>query len=67
MRKLSVPPWFAIEAMLLQFANTKLVARYAFSKFVEAGKGGNPWDNISNQVFLGDDAYVPLIYLAGID
>ncbi|MEL0630496.1 hypothetical protein [Psychromonas aquatilis] len=53
-----MPPWFAIDAMLLQFANTKVASRYAFSKFVEAGKGISPWDNISNQVFLGDDDFV---------
>jgi REP element-mobilizing transposase RayT len=58
MGKLPVPPWFAIDAMLLQFANNKLAARREFSKFVEGGKDVSPWENISNQVFLGDDDFV---------
>ncbi|WP_213608082.1 transposase [Pseudoalteromonas sp.] len=53
-----VPEWFEIDKMLLQFGKYKAIARRKFAQFVEQGEGVDPWTNISNQVFLGDDEFV---------
>lgn len=58
MGKEPVPDWLAVDKMLLQFAKYKTIARRNFAKFVEQGKGVNPWESITNQVFLGNDDFV---------
>ena len=58
MGQVQVPKWLEIDKMLLQFGKSKAMARRSFALFVEQGKGVNPWTNISNQVFLGNDEFV---------
>jgi len=53
-----IPQWLAVDKMLLQFAKYKTIAKRKFAQFVEQGKGVNPWESISNQVFLGSAEFV---------
>lgn len=51
--------WFAVDALLAQFAVRRSVARERYARFVADGvKTDSPWANVKAQVFLGDDQFV---------
>jgi len=55
----SVPGWLQIDWLLAAFGNRKAVAITAYKKFVTEGKGQpSPWGLLTNQVYLGDEAFV---------
>jgi len=47
------------EWILAGFAETKIVAQQRYREFVQEGKGQpSPWQQLKNQIFLGDDGFV---------
>jgi putative transposase len=52
------PDWLATDALLGMFAKQRTTARKRYIDFVQQGNGIALWDNLTNQVFLGDDAFV---------
>jgi putative transposase len=41
------------------FAQTRQAAQLGYIHFIRAGKGQpSPWEQLKNQIFLGDDAFV---------
>ena len=52
------PSWLASDAMLLQFSKERKEACIRFQVFVAAGVGQILWDQVQQQVFLGDDRFV---------
>lgn len=53
------PGWLATDWILSAFAARTLDAQMAYRQFVSEGRGQpSPWDELANQVFLGDEAFV---------
>lgn len=53
------PIWLNNEWLLARFGQNKLAAIEAYKQFVSEGKGlPSPWEQLKNQVFLGDDKFV---------
>ena len=53
------PQWLDREWLLSSFAKRQSTAINRFMKFVAEGKSQpSPWDNLKNQIFLGDDQFV---------
>ena len=53
------PDWLQVDWLLSVFAKRKNVAADKYMAFVQAGKGlPSPFENLKNQVFLGDDEFV---------
>ena len=53
------PSWLATDFILSYFAAKKGVAIKAYIKFVGEGKDQpSPWENLRNQIFLGNDEFV---------
>src|SRR5690554_5806285 len=54
-----IRPWLNVDWLLSGFARRRKTAFERYRHFVEEGKGQpSPWENLKNQVFLGDDAFV---------
>ncbi len=54
------PDWLATDGLLGAFAKRRSDARRRYIRFVTEGKGVDSiWLHLNNQVFLGDDAFVP--------
>jgi len=54
--------WLTTDWLLSSFAKKRSQAVLLYRKFVSEGKGQQkPWINLSNQVYLGDDAFVKTI------
>ena len=53
------PDWLATDGLLAAFAKRRSDARRRYQQFVAEGKGVDSiWQNLTGQVFLGDDAFV---------
>ena len=52
------PDWLATDTLLGMFAKQRKTARKKYADFVQQGNGIALWDNLTNQVFLGSDAFV---------
>ncbi len=53
------PDWLNSDWLLAGFGRNKTDAIEAYKRFVREGKGlPSPWENLKNQVFLGDDKFV---------
>jgi len=52
------PKWLALEGMLSQFGETPEKARQHYRNFVLQGVGQGIWEELRNQIFLGDEAFV---------
>ena len=53
------PQWLDREWLLSSFARRQSTAINRFMKFVAAGNSQpSPWDNLKNQIFLGNDQFV---------
>lgn len=53
------PTWLNTEWLLAGFGRRKSKAIEAYKQFVSEGKGQpSPWEQLRNQVFLGDDKFV---------
>ena len=53
------PEWLDREWLLSSFAKRQSVAIDKFKRFVAEGKNQpSPWDNLKNQIFLGDEQFV---------
>lgn len=53
------PEWLDREWLLRSFAKRQSTAIESFKRFVADGKNQpSPWDNLKNQIFLGDDQFV---------
>ncbi|WP_247682600.1 transposase [Pseudoalteromonas sp. MMG013] len=52
------PNWLDVDSLLRHFSTNRQLARSRFAEFVVNGTGINLWQNITNQVFLGSDAFV---------
>ncbi|HEC18427.1 MAG TPA: addiction module toxin RelE, partial [Gammaproteobacteria bacterium] len=56
------PDWLTTEWVLSAFAKQKARAIKKYCEFIKAGKHQpSPWDELHNQVFLGDEQYVKRI------
>lgn len=54
-----VPEWLNVEWLLASFSKKKKVACERYRKFVAEGTNQPaPWDELKNQIFLGDDQFV---------
>jgi REP-associated tyrosine transposase len=55
----AVPQWLETRWLLAAFARTESEAAAEYAHFVADGKGQpSPWEHLSNQVFLGSEAFV---------
>ena len=53
------PSWLSVDALLVQFARSRSLARQRYVKFVAEGvKEKSPWDNLKGQIYLGDERFV---------
>ena len=53
------PDWLNSDWLLAGFSGNKTEAIEAYKRFVREGKGQpSPWEQLKNQVFLGDDKFV---------
>lgn len=53
------PPWLCTEWILSVFSRQKRTAIERYRQFVAEGKNQpGPWEQLKNQIFLGDDAFV---------
>ena len=53
------PTWLSVDALLAQFARGRAAARTRYARFVAEGvKAQSPWDNLSGQIYLGDERFV---------
>uniref|UniRef100_UPI00404868E5 REP-associated tyrosine transposase n=1 Tax=Rheinheimera sp. TaxID=1869214 RepID=UPI00404868E5 len=52
------PDWLATDTLLGMFAKQRKTARKKYADFVQQGNGITLWENLTNQVFLGSDAFV---------
>ena len=54
-----LPPWLAVDGLLAQFDRNRQRARREYVRFVADGlKQQAPWDQLRQQVYLGDEAFV---------
>ncbi len=54
-----VPEWLSVEYLLSQFSRQKKAAIRKYEAFVEEGlKNGPIWDQLKNQVYLGDAKFI---------
>jgi putative transposase len=52
-------PWLTTDWILSCFSGVKCAAQAGYQRFVGAGKNQPaPWDALTNQIYLGDDAFV---------
>ena len=55
----AMPDWLDVEWILAVFASPRAAAIEGFRQFVAAGRDQpRPWEKLSNQVFLGSEAFV---------
>lgn len=55
----AVPPWLATDGLLAQFGKRRAEARRRYRRFVLEGIGGTDlWENLSQQIYLGDTRFV---------
>lgn len=55
----AVPGWLAADAVLALFAKQRAAARRRYVRFVADGIGEDgPWDDLRQQIYLGDAAFV---------
>jgi REP element-mobilizing transposase RayT len=52
------PDWLATDNLLGMFAKQRKTAQKKYADFVQQGIGIKLWDHLTNQVFLGSDAFV---------
>jgi REP element-mobilizing transposase RayT len=52
------PDWLATDNLLGMFAKQRKTAQKKYADFVQQGNGIKLWDHLTNQVFLGSDAFV---------
>ncbi len=53
------PGWLHTDWVLVQFAPTRAAARAGYAEFVSGAKAGRrPWDEVTDQVFLGRPEFV---------
>ena len=53
------PTWLSVDALLAQFARSRVVARERYAQFVAQGvKAQSPWDHLQGQIYLGDKRFV---------
>jgi len=53
-----VPKWLAVEGLLSQFGSSREEARRRYQAFVYEGVGQDIWQELRQQIFLGDEAFV---------
>ncbi len=57
--KAPVPGWLSTDGLLAQFGKRRAEARARYQRFVNEGIGqGSIWENLRQQVYLGDDKFV---------
>ncbi|MBK5965729.1 addiction module toxin RelE [Thiocystis minor] len=57
--EVSVPSWLAVDGLLRQFGETREEACDEYRRFVSEGRGaGDLWNNLRQQVYLGDADFV---------
>ena len=54
------PGWLATDTLLSLFSNKREEAIQEYIRFVKEDVGATIWDNLQQQVFLGDDEFVEL-------
>jgi REP element-mobilizing transposase RayT len=52
------PRWLAVDALLSQFGASRDEARRRYRAFVYEGLGQDIWQELRQQIYLGDDAFV---------
>jgi REP element-mobilizing transposase RayT len=52
------PKWLAVDALLSQFATNRKKARKRYRHFVLDGEGQRLWEEVRQQIFLGNDQFV---------
>jgi REP element-mobilizing transposase RayT len=52
------PNWLDVDGLLRQFGHDRQTAREHYRRFVRAGVGASIWDNLRQQIYLGDEAFV---------
>jgi len=52
------PGWLAVEEILGPLGSERAAARRAYAAFVAEGRSDAVWDEVRNQVFLGDEEFV---------
>jgi len=53
------PAFLAVDGLLALFAKRRTVAQARYAKFVDEGiKAPSPWENLTGQIFLGNDRFV---------
>lgn len=58
MGKVVAPKWLAVDDLLRQFGEDRKVARRCYRNFVRKGIGQELWEDLRQQIFLGDEAFV---------
>ncbi len=61
----AVPPWLDVEGLLGQFAKRRKTAQAKYERFVLEGKGMRVWENLRQQIYLGDDAFIKKVQQKG--
>ena len=53
------PKWLIVDALLVQFARSRAVARRRYERFVAEGIGAQSlWNDLRGQIYLGDERFV---------
>lgn len=57
--EVSVPDWLATDGLLVQFGKRRAEARRRYTQFVAEGiSKGSIWQDLRQQIYLGDDTFV---------
>jgi putative transposase len=54
----SDPRWVTTEWLLAQFGQRRANAVRAYQQFVAAGVGQQPWDDLTGQIYYGEDEFI---------
>jgi len=54
----SIPPWLSTDSILSLFSHNKKDAIKKYSEFVFNGKRFSIWENLHNQIFLGNNEFL---------
>ena len=54
----SVPKWLSVDGLLRQFGRSREQARDHYRDFVLDGRGGGIWEDLRQQIYLGDESFV---------
>ena len=65
--KAQAPDWLVVDLLLAHFSAHKAQALRLFVQFVNENEQQDLWDNLSNQIFLGDEDFAKQFLPSGDD